>query len=122
MKFIKKTISKLLIPLMLFTIISGFNLVNTIHADAATIKVLAVGGGGGGGIYDGGGGGAGGYQYNASYSQSVGTVSVTIGTGGAGGSSGGSSDGSNGGNSIFGSITAYGGGGGGRSFNNGLSW
>ena len=71
-----------------------------------SITYLVVGGGGGGGE---GGGGAGGYL--------TGTLSVTnntlynisVGAGGAGSTNGGAV-GSNGSNSIFGSITAYGGG------------
>ena len=63
------------------------------------VEVLAVAGGGGGG--DGGGGG-GGLIYNSTYSAS-GAIAVTIGAGGA----------ANGDNSVFGSLTAVGGGAGG---------
>lgn len=73
------------------------------------VLVVAGGGGGGGGYGGGGGGGAGGLVYASVYSAS-GNVSVSV---GAGGSASDSSAGGNGGDSIFGSITAVGGGGGG---------
>ena len=75
------------------------------------IKVLIVAGGGGG-AGTGGGGGAGGLIYNSNYTVSPGNqITVTVGNGGAGHI--GSGDGANGGNSIFGSLTAIGGGAGG---------
>ncbi len=87
-------------------------------------EVLVVAGGGGGGTDMGGGGGGGGVVYNPSISLSAGSMSVTVGNGGAGAPagipSGGlgsgphpSVPGGNGGNSVFGSITALGGGRGG---------
>ena len=83
---------------------------------------LVVGGGGGGGgsgtdtsAWGGGGGGAGGLlQGNTQLSAS--NYSVTVGAGGAGGPRSGTTSaqqGTNGGNSVFGSLTAIGGGGGG---------
>lgn len=99
-----------------------------------TAQVLVVGGGGGGGKDMGGGGGGGGVVYNASYSLVAGTpVSVTVGDGGYGSPAAGGGyrpDGvgpenqyhqftisaTNGGNSVFGSITAGGGGYGGSSY------
>ena len=82
------------------------------------IQVLVVGGGGGGGETIGGGGGAGGYVYNASFPVISGSYTVTVGAGGAGGWTGVTGAGSYpaglpGGNSVFGSITAIGGGAGG---------
>ena len=72
---------------------------------SGNVTVLAVGGGGaGGGGYTGGAGG-GGIVYNTSFPISPGNISVTVGSGGAAGSS------QNGGNSVFSSLTAYGGGG-----------
>ena len=80
--------------------------------EAINVEVLVVAGGGGGGSPGNvpGGGGGGGVVYNTSYAVST-PVSVTIGAGGAAGV--------NGSNSIFGTVTAYGGGkGGGESTNN----
>ena len=79
---------------------------------AVEVLVIAGGGGGGVGSNGGGGGGAGGFVYNPSYSLSgLTSVSVTIGAGGAGSTGRGS--GANGANSVFGTITATGGGRGG---------
>ena len=78
-----------------------------------SVWVLVVaGGGGGGGIvsYAGGGGGAGGFVEVPSYPVTPGgSVSLSVGNGGAVGTP----TGSNGGNSTFGSLIAVGGGGGG---------
>lgn len=75
----------------------------------ATIQLLVIGGGGGGGnqvgLNGGGGGGGGGYQYNAAYTVTQQSYSVTIGAGGG--------IGSNGNNSVFDAVTALGGGAGG---------
>jgi hypothetical protein len=76
-----------------------------------TVEVLVVAGGGagGGGNYNGGGGGAGGLIYNSTFSVAAGTsYTVTVGAGGTGAAT----KGANGSNSVFGSITAIGGGGG----------
>lgn len=74
------------------------------------LQVLVVGGGGGGGWRHGSGGGAGGLTYNSAYSFTDGeSISVTVGTAGAGGTT---YTGNNGGNSVFGTITTNGGGGG----------
>ena len=87
------------------------------------VNVLVVAGGGGGGSRQGGGGGAGGVIWETDYDISAlaSPISVTVGDGGAGGTSGGR--GTNGQNSVFGGLTAIGGGaGGGRTSNNaGLS-
>jgi len=82
------------------------------------IEVLVVAGGGGGGSFNGGGGGAGGLIYSSSYSITPGSaITVTVGAGGIGdgrpgnGATGASGAvGTNGGNSVFGSLTAIGGG------------
>jgi hypothetical protein len=80
------------------------------------VEVLVVAGGGSGGGQGGndgsGGGGAGGLLYTSAYGVSSGTgITVTIGAGGAG--VGGGTTGNNGSNSVFGGLTAIGGGGGG---------
>jgi len=74
-------------------------------------KVLVVAGGGGGGAFVGGGGGGGSVEYNASFEVS-GSISVTVGDGGAGAiwSATTPTNPSNGENSIFSTITATGGG------------
>ena len=70
---------------------------------SGNVEVLVVAGGGGGtGV---GGGGAGGLVYNAAYAVTAGAITVTVGNGGA--------VNTNGNNSVFGSITALGGGSGG---------
>jgi len=81
-----------------------------------TADILVVAGGGGGGA---GGGGAGGLIYSTSTSISAGTTTVTVGTGGVVGSV--SAQGGNGENSIFGTLTAIGGGGGGAYNFDGIS-
>ena len=79
------------------------------------VEVLVVAGGGGGGGSTAGGGGAGGYIYTNQYSVVGGSnYTVTVGAGGAGGSGTPAwSRGVNGANSVFGTLTAIGGGGGG---------
>jgi hypothetical protein len=73
------------------------------------IDVLVVAGGGGGGSGQSGGGGAGGLVYSASYPVGTDSYTVTVGDGGAGGGAG-NTDGVNGNNSVFGAVTATGGG------------
>ena len=86
-----------------------------------TAQVLVVAGGGGGGgnnanfFSPGGGGGAGEVYYSASYSISAGTYTVTVGAGGSGGVGGATSNGVKGSASVFGSLSANGGGYGGTS-------
>jgi hypothetical protein len=93
----------------------------------ATVEVLVVAGGGGGGMDMGGGGGGGGVIYNPSYAVTQGTaITVTVGNGGTGAPAAGTSgqpgghqytvSATQGGNSVFGSITATGGGYGGSSY------
>ena len=107
----------------------------TVPAGVTSVKVLVVagGGGGGGGAYDypgilgwttyGGAGGGGGVIYNASYSVTPGaSIPITVGAGGGGayniiGLS--ARLAANGGNSVFGSLTAVGGGSGGSGSNGG---
>ena len=91
------------------------------------VEVLVVAGGGGGGMDMGGGGGGGGVVYNASYAVTANVpIPITVGQGGRGAPAGGCGGNNsqvhqwvipakNGGNSIFGSITALGGGFGGSS-------
>lgn len=79
-----------------------------------TAEILVVGGGGGGGgsVYQGGGGGGGGIVYNSSYNVTANGYFVTVGEGGASSAIGTETQ-SNGQNSVFGDMTAYGGGRGG---------
>ena len=99
----------------------------TAPSDVTQVEVLVVAGGGGGGRW-GGGGGAGGLVYNNSYPVTPGqTYTVTVGSGGAGwaGDAQAGGNAGSGTNSIFGNLTAIGGGGGGNygqgaSPNNGL--
>ena len=79
----------------------------------SAVEVLVVAGGGGGGGGDvGSGGGAGGLIYSSVHSITPGSaITATVGDGGAGSSTY-NIDGSNGGNSVFGALTAIGGGGG----------
>jgi uncharacterized repeat protein (TIGR02543 family) len=89
----------------------------TIPPHSGNLEVLVVGGGGSGqnwaynnqwgaaGLGWGGGGGGGGYYYSASHAPSTGSITVTVGTGGAA-----SNTGNAGGSSVFGGLTAYGGG------------
>jgi hypothetical protein len=108
----------------------------TAPAGVTSVDVLVVGGGGGGGMDMGGGGGGGGVVYQSPLAVTPGTTyNVTVGAGGWGApeASGGvrgdgvgtqpgshnfTINGTNGGNSIFGSITAVGGGYGGTSYRN----
>jgi len=76
-----------------------------------TVEVLVVGGGGSGGSRHQGGGGAGGVVYVERYPISAGQYTVTVGTGGAA-NAGVPGTGTSGTNSVFGTITALGGGGG----------
>jgi hypothetical protein len=98
------------------------------------VEILVVAGGGGGGMDIGGGGGGGGVISNASYAVTAGVpITVTVGAGGYGAPAGGGgyrTDGTgpqpgghqftvsatNGNNSVFGSLTAIGGGYGGSSY------
>jgi hypothetical protein len=88
----------------------------TAPSDVTQVEVLVVAGGGGTGYseYHNGGGGAGGLIYNNQYPVTPGqTYTVTVGAGGTGGTSNSSGNNTAGGNSIFGSLTALGGGKGG---------
>jgi hypothetical protein len=83
----------------------------------SSVKALVVAGGGGGGSTMGGGGGGGGVLYNSAYAVSPGTIAVSVGAGGAGGPAGSREvAGLNGQNSVFGTISAIGGGGGASNF------
>jgi RHS repeat-associated protein len=89
-----------------------FSSASSSTSTALSVGVLVVGGGGGGGS-QGGGGGAGGVVYDSSYSITPESYTVTVGAGGSGAPSSGEQQGSNGGDSVFDTLTAYGGGGGG---------
>lgn len=99
----------------------------TCPAGVTSVEVLVVGGGGGGGRHSGGGGGGGGVVYRSGYRVVPGTnYTVTVGAGGSGPPTGaypgtGGGQGTNGGNSVFDTITAYGGGAGGWNSANGLA-
>ncbi len=77
-------------------------------------EVLVVGGGGSGGYRHAGGGGAGGVVYDLAFVINPGNIPVTVGNGGVGNMVSGQ-------NSVFSTITAYGGGGGGTNGQNGLN-
>jgi len=84
---------------------------------AVNVLVVAGGGGGAGGGYGGGGGGAGGLIYRPGFPVTPGgTVTVTVGCGGASPAAPNASgpSGSPGQDSVFGTLTAKGGGGGGH--------
>jgi len=80
-----------------------------LNLNSYTADVLVVGGGGSGGYRHAGGGGGGGVVYQTSFVINAGNIPVTIGNGGVGNSV----NSVTGQNSIFSSITAFGGGGGG---------
>ena len=78
-------------------------------SNLTSVEVLVVAGGGAG-AFTGSGGGAGGVLYNANFSVAAGTsYTATVGVGGFGAPN---SNGQAGANSVFGSLTAIGGGGG----------
>lgn len=80
-----------------------------------SVEVLVVAGGGGGGT-GGGGGGGGGVLYSSNYSVTPGAaITVTVGNGGTNTSTWGG-NGGQGGNSVFGNLTAIGGGAGGHRY------
>jgi hypothetical protein len=100
-----------------FTTTGNTNFILTSPA-SITAQVLVVGGGGSGGsAYVGGGGGAGGAVYNATFTITAGTYTVTVGTGGVRTTAGVGYVGPSGVNSSFSSITGTGGGGGGSYMN-----
>jgi len=79
--------------------------------NASTIDYVVVGGGGGGGYRYGTGGGGAGAFWEGTLTGLSGSQSVTVGAGGA--EAGSAVSGDSGGNSVFGSVTANGGSGGG---------
>jgi hypothetical protein len=106
--------------------VQSFTTVGTTSWTAPTgvtqVEVLVVAGGGGGGARHSGGGGAGGLIYNSAFPVVPGTsYTVTVGAGGIGGTEtagfGVSPATTSGSNSIFGSLTAIGGGAGGSNSN-----
>ncbi|MCX6877719.1 MAG: Ig-like domain-containing protein [Verrucomicrobia bacterium] len=90
-----------------FTGSGTLNIPSTVSADV----LVVAGGGAGGANREAGGGGAGGYLYSTEVSVAAGDTSVTVGAGGIGTST--NARGAPGNNSVFGAITATGGGGGG---------
>lgn len=83
-----------------------------------SVDVLVVGGGGGGGVCYGGGGGGGGVVYSTNFVVTPGTaITVTVGAGGTNQVNT-SGNGGPGGNSVFGTLTAIGGGFGGGNCGN----
>ena len=83
-------------------------------ANSGTVEVMVVGGGGAGGGDNAGGGGAGGLIYSTAYPVIGGELyTVTVGAGGANAGSVDNAYGTNGSDSIFGRLTAIGGGAGG---------
>jgi hypothetical protein len=93
---------------------NGFYLPMSVAQDGVAADYLVVaGGGGGGGGYSAGGGGAGGMLTGVAILQSGITYTATVGAGGIGWvNTGGpvAGDGTNGDNSVFGAVTALGGG------------
>jgi hypothetical protein len=89
---------------------------NPKNYNLTAVEVLVVAGGGGGGAGTAGGGGGGGVIYNSNFAVTPGSaLTVTVGAGGSGKVySVSNTAGDNGGNSVFGSLTATGGGGGGN--------
>jgi hypothetical protein len=84
----------------------------SVPSGVSAVDVLVVAGGGSGGGDAGGGGGAGGLVYRPGFTVTPGgTVTVTVGDGG--GNTPGGSQGQPGADSVFGTLTAKGGGGGG---------
>jgi hypothetical protein len=89
----------------------------TPNADVTVDYLVVAGGGGGGGTYSspgGGGGGAGGFRTGASLDLTAQEYTITVGLGGTGGTASNAAQGTSGGNSIFSTITSYGGGAGGH--------
>lgn len=86
----------------------------SVTAGSGRVELLVLAGGAGGGSDMGGGGGAGGLIYNPAYPVSSGSYNVVVGAGGTGYNDYGSSPrrGDSGFNSVFGTLTALGGGGG----------
>lgn len=89
---------------------------------AGTVEYLVVAGGGGSArqTWESGGGGAGGFLTATDFAVAATGLTVTIGAGGIGNPTGGSPyTGTNGGNSVFSTITAIGGGAGGKYYESG---
>jgi autotransporter-associated beta strand protein len=82
---------------------------------SGNVEVLVIAGGGGGGGGTGGGAGAGGLLYDDNFSVTAQEYTVTVGDGGAGGNTS-RGHGYNGSNSVFSSLTAFGGGAGGSNY------
>ena len=92
-------------------LVCHYDVTSSLNYTLTQVEVLVVAGGGGAGGDVGGGGGGGGVLYSSSYVVTAGTaVAVTIGNGGS--STIGAVVGGNGQNSVFGNLSAIGGGGG----------
>ena len=92
----------------------------SVPSGVTAVDVLVVAGGGAGGGDAGGGGGAGGLIYRPGFTVTPGgTITVTVGAGG--GNTSGNARGITGQDSVFGTLTAKGGGGGGGGAGGGLS-
>lgn len=90
----------------------------TVPRGVTKIWVLVLGGGGGGGSDEGGGGGAGGYIENQNFAvTSQSSISLDVGAGGIGATVVSNVAAGDGSSSVFGSLTALGGGGGGSAIN-----
>ena len=94
---------------------TAWRIIDNLPITYAVESIVIAGGGGGGARDSGAGGGAGGLLYTASTTVNTKTgYTVTVGAGGAGRlQASGSGNGTAGSNSVFGSLTAIGGGGGG---------
>jgi Predicted membrane protein len=98
-----------------YTTVGGSAFTVTDLGSTGDIEYLVVGGGGGGsaGYAGNGGGGAGGYVPGTTTLTDTGSLTVQVGAGGSGGlatAAGAGRTGTNGNSSVFGDITAYGGG------------
>jgi len=102
-------------PIVNDGLILNYDASSPLNYTLSEVEVLVVAGGGGGGAYAAGaGGGAGGVVYNTNYAVTPGSaISVTVGNGGNGGVWSSPSP-QNGQNSLFGKLTAVGGGAGGQ--------
>jgi len=99
-------------------LILHLDVADTLNYLLSTVEVLVVAGGGGGGVCYGGGGGGGGVLYNNAYPVTPGSgITVTVGGGGTRQVNT-SGNGGNGSNSVFGNMTALGGGYGGGNCGN----
>ena len=95
-----------------FTTTGATTFTLTSPASISAQVLVVAGGGSGGSAYAAGGGGAGGAVYNAAFTITSGSYTVTVGAGGARTAGGVGNLGNPGSNSSFSTLTGYGGGGG----------